>query len=159
MVWGPQNNWKTCRVTLSPIAAQLENEMWGLFQSSKFLFWKHLDALLMPRLSLQCSCQVSQPPAAHLSIRELITSLCKDLWREWDYIKGLHLSLVFGSDYSFIHPSLHPSFYLVIISFMHSFSKYLPNVWLYVKCYSSFQMALVAQNWHRTCLLVREMQI
>ena len=45
-------------------------------------------------------------------VRDLITSLCKDLWRECDYIKRLHLSLIFGSKYSFIHPSLHPSFHV-----------------------------------------------
>ena len=97
-------------------------ELRGFFQSSMVLFWKHLEfhpvTLLMPRLHLQCSCQVSAscyttpgsgnslPLQARISGENVLT------------VKGLHLSIIFGSNYSSIHRFLHPSFLLFIISFI-----------------------------------------
>lgn len=72
----------------------------------------------MPKLTLQCSCQVSASCYTTPGSGNSLPLQARIFGENVLTVKGLHLSIIFGSNYSPIHPFLHPSFLLFIISFI-----------------------------------------
>ena len=70
----------------------------------------------MPKLTLQCSCQVSASRYTTPGSGNSLPLQARIFGENVLAVKGLYLSIVFDSNYSFIHPSLHLSFHLFIVS-------------------------------------------